>query len=236
MARRGGISGDEIRREQEASRQRSRLGGRGVARPLEPSLAIIVTGLEVDWLMPLATCATLGLGKMGLVLAAVAFGVDFFSSTIVEIWRDDDGVHARIRKLWQGRARARHVSLGAARLRYWNAWLCRGLELTGPNVSVTASYRRGPWLRPPLGVPAVSVRLRFRPTLRSFALNLPNIAVNAVTIATVWGVAPYSPLIALVALNSSVSSLANCLLGGPELRVAAPELLSPTRDPSAQPV
>jgi hypothetical protein len=223
MAQRRGISGDEIRREQEESRRRSRLGGRDGARQLQPSVSIIVTGIEIDWLMPLVASVALGFGKVGLVLAAVAIGLDFFSSRIVTIECDDEGVHAIIRKPWQRAARAHHLVIDAARLRYWNAWFCRGLEVIGANVSVVASGKRGRWLRPPLGVPAASVRPRFRPTARSIALNLPNLLLNAGTIAAVWSVGPYSLLIAFVALNSTLSSLANCLFGGPELVIAPPE-------------
>jgi hypothetical protein len=68
-----------------------------------------------------------------------------------------------------------------------------------------------------LGIPATSVRPRFRPTLRSFALNLPNAVVNAGTIAMAWGAGAYSVLIVLVAVRSFLSSMVNCLLGGPEL-------------------
>jgi hypothetical protein len=208
MAQRRGISGDEIRREQEESRRRSRLGARGDARQLKPSISLIVTGIDIDWLMPLAACAVRGFGNAGLVLAAVAIGLDFFSSRTVTIWCGDDGVHAIIRRLWQRAARARHIVLDAARLHYWNAWFCRGLEVVGANGSVAASGKRSRWLRPPLGVPAASTRPRFRPTARSIALNLPNILLNAGTIAVVWGVGPYSLLIALVALHSVLSSLA----------------------------
>jgi hypothetical protein len=189
MTRQRGISGDEIRREQEASRQRSRLGAG--ARQLQPSVSIIVTWVEIDWLIPLAACAVRGFGKVGLALAAIAIGIDFFSSRTVTIWRGDDGVHAVVRKLWQRSARALHITIDAASLRYWNAWFCRGLELGGANVSITASGKRGRWLRPPLGVPAVSVRPRLRLTARSIALNLPNILLNAVTIAAVWNVNRY---------------------------------------------
>ena len=131
MTQRRGISGDEIRREQEESRLRSRLGVRADARQLRPSLSIIVTSIEIDWLMPLAACAARGFGKVGLVLAAVAIGLDFFSSRIVTIWSGDDGVHAAVRKPWQRAARARQILIDSAHLHYWNIWFCRGLELVG---------------------------------------------------------------------------------------------------------
>jgi hypothetical protein len=235
MAQRRGISGDEIRREQEESRRRSRLGARGDAKQPQPSISVIVTGIEIDWLMPLAACAVRGFGKVGLALATVAIGLDFFSSRTVTIWCDDDHVHAIIGKLGQRAARARHIVIDGARLHYWNAWFCRGLELVGANGSVAASGKRGRWLRPLAGVPAASVRPRFGPTARSIALNLPNVLLNAGTIAAVWGVGPYSLLIALVAAHSILSSLANCLLGGPELLVTPPEgQQAAPRDHSAQ--
>src|SRR6188768_2540206 len=120
MAQRRGISGDEIRREQAESRRHSRLGGRG-AKQLQRSVSIIVTGVEIDWLMPLAACAVRGFGRVGLVLAGVAIALDFFTSRIVTIWRSDAEVHASIRKLWERGPRARHIVIDAARLRYWNA-------------------------------------------------------------------------------------------------------------------
>jgi hypothetical protein len=220
MAQQRGISGDEIRREQEASRRRSQLGRRGAAaRELEPYMSMIVTWVGIDWLMPLAACAERGFGKVGLALAAVAIALDFFSSRSVTIWRDDVGVRAAVRHLWQRAARARSIAVDDASLRYWNAWFCRGFELVGAKVFIAASARRGSWLRPPLGVPAVSAWPRFRPTARSFALNLPNILLNAGTIAAVWNTGRFSVLISLVALHSMASSFSNCLLGGPELRI-----------------
>ena len=219
-ARQRGISGDEIRRERAESRRRSQLGRRGAdARPLPPAVSIIVTWIEIDWLMPLAACAVGGFGKVGLGLAAVAIGLDFFSSTSVTIWRDEDGVHAAVKKLWQRAARACNISIDAASLRYWNAWFCRRLELGGTNVFIAASGKRGRWLRPPLGVPAVSTLPQFRPTARSIALNLPNILVNAGAIAAVWNMGRWAPVIAFLALHSILSSLASSLFGGPELRI-----------------
>jgi hypothetical protein len=231
-----GISGDEIRREQEESRQRSRLGrGSARSRQLQPSVSIIVTWVQVDWLIPLAACAVRGFGEVGLALAAIAIGIDFFSSRTVTIWRGDDGVQAVVRKLWQRGARVHPIVIDAASLRYWNAWFCRGFELSGANVSITASGKRGSSLRPPLGVPAASVRPRLRPTARSIALNLPNLLLNAATIAAVWNVNRYSLVISFVALRSILSSLANCLLGGPELLITPPEYERAARgDHSAQ--
>jgi hypothetical protein len=217
MAHRRGISGDEIRREQEESRRRSRRGAH--AQQLQPSLSIIVTWVEIDWIMPLAACVVRGFGKVGVALAVVAIGIDFFSSKRVKIWRGNDGVHALVGKLWQRATKLRDIVIDAASLRYWNAWFCRGLELRGENVSVAASGKHGSWLRPPLGIPAVSVRPRLRPTARSIALNLPNILLNAGTIAAIWNVNRHSLVIAFFALKSILSSLSNCLLGGPELLV-----------------
>ena len=223
MDQRRGVSGDEIRREQEESRRRSRLGGRGGVRQLQRSISITVTEIEIDWFVPLAAFALRGFGRVGLILAAVAIGLGLFSSKTVSIWRGNDGVNVRIRKPWQRAARGRLIVIDVARFHYWNAWFCWGLELVGANGSVAASGKRGRWLRPPMGVPTTSARPRFRPTARSVALNLPNILLNAGAIATIWGVRPSSLLIALVALESILSSLSNCLLGGPELRVTLPD-------------
>lgn len=224
MAQRRGISGDEIRREQEESQRRSRLGERRGARLLEPSISIVVTGIEIDWLVPVVACAVLGFGKTALVLAAVAIGLDFIFSSVVTIRRGDDGVHASIRKRWRHPARARHLVVDSARLRYWNAWLCQGLELVGANASVAAcGKRKRGGLRPPLGVPSTPVGPRFRPTARSMALNLPNILLNVGTIVALWGAGRFSLVIAVPALHSAVSSLAKGLLGGPELLVTPPE-------------
>lgn len=156
MAHQRGISGDEIRREQEESRRRSR--GSADARPLQPSVSMIVTWVEIDWLMPLAACAVRGVGKIGLALAALAIGLEFFSSTFVTIQRGDEGVQAILKKPWRSGDSACCLALDTASLRYWNAWLCRGFELAGSNGSIAASGRRGSWFRPPLGVPATSVR------------------------------------------------------------------------------
>lgn len=218
MARPGGISGDEIRREQEESRRRSRFGGPS-SRPLRPSVSLYVTWIEIDWLMPLAACAALGFGQLGLGLVAVAIGLSVFSSTVVTVRRGDDGVEATVRKAWRSADRAQLIAVDAAIFHFRNAWLCRGLELVGTNASIAASGRRGAWLRPPLGVPAVSVRPRIRPTALSIALNVPNIMVNVAAIAAVWNVSRYSPVISLFAVLSVFSSLTNGLFGGPELRI-----------------
>ncbi len=237
MAHPCGISGDEIRREQEESRRRSRHGTRGAdVRQLPPTMSMIVTWVEIDWIMPLAACAVRGFGKVGLGLAAVAIGLNLFSSSIVTIQRGNDSAQAIVGKLWRSADRA-HIVIDAASLRYWNAWFCRGLELDGANVSIAASGKRGSWLRPPLGVPAVSGRPRLRPTFRTIALNLPNILLNAATIAAVWNVSRHSIVISFFALLSILSSLANGLFGGPELLVTPPEhKTTAPRDRSTQAV
>lgn len=87
---------------------------------------------------------------------------------------------------------------------------------------------------PLLGVGSISTQAPFRPTARSFALNLPNILLNAAAIAAVWNVSRYSFVITFVALQSMLSSLAHGLFGGPAVSVNSRAQAHPTPDHPAE--
>ena len=209
-----GITGEQIRREREESRARSRFGRpTPIYRQLQPHLSIIVRWVGIDWVVVLAACALRGFGKVGLVLAAFTLALDVGLARIVTIWSDAGDARVVIARPLQRASRATAIGIDAPVLRYWNAWNCRGFELHGTNVSILASTRRGSRLSPPLGVRAIATPPSLRLTTRAVLLNLPNILLTGVSIVAVWNVSGYSLLVMLLAIQSLASSLASCVLG-----------------------
>jgi hypothetical protein len=223
MTGRRGISGEEIRREQEQSRRRSRLGSRAVPSDLQPSSSLTVTWIEIDWGAPVLACAIGTFGSVSLAIAIAiaiaAIGLDFFSSKTITIQSGAHGVRAIIKKPWRGNDRTLEIVIDTPQLHYWNAWSCGGFELRGANVSIVATSRRWRQLAPPSGVPAVAVRPRLRPNGRAILLSLPNILVAGATLAFAWHGGWSTLGVMLLALNAIASSVACCLRGGPELLV-----------------
>jgi hypothetical protein len=215
-----GISGEEIRREQEESRQRSRVGRREETSFLPTELSVAVGGIEIDWFVPMLACASRGVGKLGLVFSACLIGLRFLTSRTVTVKRDGASVYAVVTRPWPYAGRAVRIEVTAATLRYWNGWSSRYFQLLGSEVSISASVRSGRRIWPPTGVPAARVeRPRLRSSARAMALNLPNVLVMGGSVAAVWNVEGYSSLVWALAILCGASSLGAYLVGAPDLRV-----------------
>ena len=224
MAGQIGISGEQIRREQEESKQRSRRCGRPITVKPSRSLSVSVGGIEIDWLILLLTCVWLDHARLGFALAALAMGLRVVSSTVVTIQSEGDGVYATVSSPLRRRGREARIAVDEALLRLWNGWFCQSFELRGSNVSIVVAARAGSRLRPPLGVRSTLLaRPSLRLSARVMALHLPNLALMGACVVLLGSGDRRFWALALWACSAIASSLANCLIGAPRLLVSRAE-------------
>jgi len=206
------ISGWEIRREQAESRRRSQWG----ARRSEPkSTHLVMDGVTIDGLVPLLALHAHHLLGWGVVVAVVAASIRFLTSTRLSIEGEQGGARVTLRwPRWRRRAPTTMV-IEAAAMRYYRGWFCRWLELRGSNFTLVASHRPTTPLVPPIGLTASAApRPPLGLTLRSVALNLPNLLVMG---ASALAAAEKSTVVPIFALLCARYSLTACLCGAPEL-------------------
>ena len=217
-----GISGEQIRREQEESRRRSRLGGRRATavQAASAELVMVVDGVEIDWLVPLIVCYSVGVGGAGLAIAVMSLALGLATSKTVKIRNLDNTANVVISRIWQRSEHRTVVSVAAPQLHLWTGWHCRGFELRGANVAIVAASRGSGEIAPPLGVAAsLSGRPRLRPSLPAFALAVPNVLVAGGSAFAVVD-HKYGVWLALLAISSLASSVLCFLFGGPQVLVS----------------
>jgi hypothetical protein len=187
--------------------------------------SFVVTRLELDWVVPLATLSARGMVEAGIALAILGFGVNVWFSTRVTIGRDAGEIYFCVTRLWESRRRAPRTVVTDGELRHWHTWNCRGIELRGADALLVAVARGGRRLSPP---PALQAVLGNAPAVRvrcnALFSNLPNLLLACMSLIGVGS--DYDGITAVMTLvcwSVIATTLASSLRGAPlfSVRTAA---------------
>lgn len=181
--------------------------------------SFVVDRFDVDWFVPLLACHQLGNDIAGLVVAGSFLLASACLSRKATIDIDASGQASySVTPLWRRGHGADTTRVDGAKLMHWSTSFCRGIELRGPQHSLTAATRhRLDLARPEVSMERVAappLRLRCRPLL----LNAPNMLVLCGSLLAVRNTAGLLTVMTmLLGAVGIASSLTASLRGAPAL-------------------